>query len=558
MTQKIRRFARLGLLFLTCVLFAAFIPPHADASFSNRTIRVGLYYGSNALPSANLANEVGSGYQFGTFSSSGTFTALGSTAQEKITVCKDANLYLSGGSFYETPTAADYQLIGAYHIQMPGTYATYQEAASAAAAYPYGFPAYVNGKYVVRFEFYSTAANAEKDAASYTGAQVVGASKTCYTVVNTATGQILFEFDNGGDYLGIMPVSSGERAQTWFKGYRYYGGFQYMRRSGNDISVINFVNEDLYVSGVLPYEFVVNNDLESLKAGAVAIRTFSRASTKHSALGFDICNTTDCQVYRGVYTGSGAQLVLDAVEETGGQCAYYNGKLIEALYFSSDGGATEDAINAWGSDVPYLKGKTDPYESTISFNGKSWSYTVSPADVQKLLQNMGYSCGTVTNLAVTKTTAMGNVNEITITDSNGKNFTFKGDNVRILQQLPGVTYMSRRFQITSNNSQSGSTGGSSFSVYDGSSTTTSSSITVITANGTQQVTAPATVITGSGTVTVGESSTGQTTSGEGWTITGGGYGHNIGMSQWGAYAMGLQGFTYDEILKFYYTGITIQ
>ena len=81
MTRKIRRFARLGLMFLTCVLFAVYIPPQADASFSDRVIRVGLYYGSNALPSANLANEVGSGYQFGTYNSSGTFTPLGSTAQ---------------------------------------------------------------------------------------------------------------------------------------------------------------------------------------------------------------------------------------------------------------------------------------------------------------------------------------------------------------------------------------------------------------------------------------------------------------------------------------------
>ncbi len=560
MTQKTRRFYKSISLFLVCVLFLSILPPHVDASYSDRTIRVGLYYGSNALPTANLANEVGSGYQFGTFSSSGQFTALGSTSQEKITICKDTNLYLSGGSFYETPTASDYQLIGAYHVQMPETYSTYEEAAAAAAGYPYGFPAYVNGSYVVRFEFFSSASNAESEAAKY-GGTVVGGSKTCYTVVNTGTGQILFEFDDGGTYLGIMPVSSGEEAQTWFKGYRYYGGFQYMRRSGNDISVINFVNEDLYVSGVLPYEFVVSGDLESLKAGSVAIRTFARASSKHKSLGFDICNTTDCQVYRGVYTGSGASLVLQAVEETAGKCAYYNGQLIEAVYFSSDGGATEDAVNAWGSDIPYLQGKADPYESTISFNGKSWSYQVTAEELQTLMQKQGKNCGTVVGFAVTEATENGNVNEITITDSSGNKFTFRNDNVRILQNLPSVTYMSRRFTVTANGAQGGgggTTSGDTFSVYDGNTTTTSGSVSVITASGTATVTAPATVITSSGTQTVGESASTSTTSGEGWTISGGGYGHNIGMSQWGAYAMGKQGYTYDEILKFYYTGITIQ
>ena len=42
-----------------------------------------------------------------------------------------------------------------------------------------------------------------------------------------------------------------------------------------------------------------------------------------------------------------------------------------------------------------------------------------------------------------------------------------------------------------------------------------------------------------------------------YTFTGSGWGHSVGMSQWGAYAMAQQGFTYEEILKFYYTGISI-
>ena len=552
MTQKMKSFLRWLSVCLTGALLLGILPPRADAAGAENTIRVGLYYGSSAMPTANLENEVGSGYQFGTFGSDGSFTALGSTSNVQITVCKDTNLYLSGGRFYETPTAAAYQLIGAYHLQLPETYATYEAAAAAAQAYPYGFPAYVDGQYVVRFEFYSTAANA---AAGYPGYQVVGGSETCYTVVDTGTGQILFEFDNGGDYLGIMPQSSGEEARTWFRGYQYYGGFQYMRRSGNDLSVINFVSEDLYVAGVLPYEFVVNDELESLKAGAVAIRTFANASTKHSALGFDVCNTTDCQVYRGVYTGSGASDVLQAVEETSGECAYYTGALIEALYFSSDGGATEDAVNAWGSDVPYLQGKADPYEASISFNGQSWTYTVTSADLQELL-----GCGPVTSFTVTELTENGNVNEITIVDSSGQEYIYRGDDVRILQNLSGVTYMSRRFTITPNDGQtsdSGSSGGS-LSVYDGDVTVSADSVTVITADGTTTVSAPVTVLTDSGSYSTGSGTTTSSGSGEGWTISGGGYGHNIGMSQWGAYAMGLQGYTYREILQFYYTGITIQ
>jgi len=550
--RKITR--RLAALLLAVSLLPVLSSPCAAAA--PRTVRVGLYFGSGALPTANLANETGSGFQFGTYSQDGAFTALGATGREKITVCKDENLYLSGGGFYETPTAGGGKLIGAYHLQLPGSYASYEAALAAANACPFGFPAYVGGQYVVRFEFYSAAANAASDLSAYPAASTVGHSPTCYTVVDTETGEILFEYDCGaGAYLAVAPAGAGDEGRTWFKNRQYYGGFQYMRRSGNDLTVVNVVSEDLYVAGVLPYEFVVSGTVESLKAGAVAIRTFARATTKHSASGFDLCNTTDCQVYRGAYTGEHAAEILQAVRETAGLCAYYDGKPIQAVYSSSDGGATEDAANAWGTDHPYLKGKPDPYESTISFGGQSWSYPVSASDLQALLQKQGCACGTVTGLAVTATTPNGNVNEITVTDSGGKTFTFTGDKVRVLQGLPGVQYMSRRFTIRPNDG-AGEPGGA-FSVYDGKTTSTAASVTAITAGGKTSVSAPAPVITGSGVTAVGAASP-SSTPGSGWTITGSGYGHNVGLSQWGAYAMGRLGYTYDEILRFYYTGITIQ
>ncbi len=557
MCQKRSILLRLAILSLLGGLALAVFSSRADAA-EDRTIRVGLYFGSNALPCASLENEVGSGYQFGTFSESGLFAPLGETPLEQITVCKDENLYLTGGSFYETPTAGRSTLIGAYHLQAPGTYASFQEAQAAAGDYPYGFPAYVEGRYVVRFEFYSTEANATADRPKYPGSTVVGRSATCYTVVSSETGSIIFELDGGaGVCLGVQPTAEGELVRTWFKNRQYYGGFQYSRRSGNDLTVVNFVSEDLYVSGVLPYEFVVSGTLESLKAGAVAVRTFARATSKHNASGFDLCNTTDCQVYRGVYTEDCADTVLQAVRETSGQCIYYEGKPIQALYSSSDGGATEDAVNAWGVEYPYLQGKEDPYESTISFGGQNWSYQVSAADLQGLLRKRGYSCGTVTSFEVTKTTEMGNVNEIAIRDANGKTFTFARDNVRILQGLPGVTYMSRRFTVSSNTGGGSVQGG--FPVYDGKTTVSLDSVTAVTAKGQVEVSAPATVRTEDGLKTI-EGKTVQigASSGSGWTIKGGGYGHNVGMSQWGAYAMGKAGFTYDEILNFYYTGVSIE
>ncbi len=517
-------------------------------------LRVGLYHGNNALPTANLQNFVGSGYDFGYFNEDTEFVSVGHTDLEKITMTKDANLYFSDGTFTLSPPAGEYSTIGAYHLQVNDTYDSYEEAALVAQDYPYGFPAYVDGKYVVRFEFYTSYSNAQADQGNYS-ASVVGGSTTCYTVVDTTNGTILFEYDNDG-YFAVEPQCEKEEAQTWFKGYKYYGAFEYARRLGGDMTVVNYVQEDLYVSCVLPYEFVSSGHIESLKAGAVAIRTFAHSSYKHDSSGFDVCNSTCCQVYRGVYSQANADKVLQACQETAGICAYYNGKLIEATYFASSGGATEDAKNTWGSDVPYLKGKEDPYEMAISYPGKTWEYFITPEQVTEMLQNRGNNNSTIVSIEVTERTAMGNVNALVFTDSDGREYDYYNDNVRLFSGISGVTYNSRNFSVTPADGHGTTTGNAITSVYDGTTTVTTNTVTVLTANGKETVSLPATVLTDNGKENAGSGSA--TTTEKGWYLTGGGYGHNVGMSQWGAYAMGDAGFTFDEILKFYYTGITVE
>ena len=83
--------------------------------------------------------------------------------------------------------------------------------------------------------------------------------------------------------------------------------------------------------------------------------------------------STDCQAYSGI--GEATSATDRAVEETEGECLYYDGELAQAYYHSSDGGATEDAENVWGTDVPYLRGKEDPYEAQISIPDYRWTVT---------------------------------------------------------------------------------------------------------------------------------------------------------------------------------------
>ncbi|MDD3165702.1 MAG: SpoIID/LytB domain-containing protein, partial [Oscillospiraceae bacterium] len=376
-------------LLCALVLLVQMLALPASAATADTIVRVGLYYSTGALASANLANEVGSGYRFGYYDSSRQFHSIASTDAEKITVTKDSNYYITSGSYYETPTVAAYTLLGAYHLQLDSTYSDYASALSEAEKYAAGFVAYIDGEYVVRFEYYSSADNAANDASNYSGVHVVGGSATGYTVTDTGTNEILFEYDSSASFFGIEPRAEDGAARTWFKGMQYYGGFQYCRRSGGNLSVLNFVDLENYTQGVVPYEMSASWPLETLKAGAVAARTYVMHESKHAALGFDVCTTTDCQVYHGVYTGSYAATINQAVDATAGECIYYDGALIEALYHSADGGATESSSNAWGIAHDYLVGKEDPYETSITTPSSGWSYAVTSAQLTAMVQKLG-------------------------------------------------------------------------------------------------------------------------------------------------------------------------
>lgn len=553
-------FKRVIIIALALATALSLAPGAAYAVEADPVIRIGLYYGSSALPSANLENYTGSGYYFGWFDNKYEFITVGQTSQTTITTMKDKNIYLSSGLYYDTPTAGSYSTIGAYHLQYSAVYGSFDEASAAAATFTSAaaFPAYINGIYCVRIGSYTTADNAVAAASSLGlsgNVTVVGGSTTCYTVTITKTATILFEFDYGTyTAFGIMPDTTGvSNNQTWFKGNRYCGGFEYKRISGNDITVINYVGMQNYVKGILPYEMSPSWPIEALKAQALCAKSYALCNMgKHSASGFDLCNTTDCQVYQGMSSASDRS--NQATDETYGQFVMYNGSVAMTYYHSSDGGATEDAKNVWGTDYPYLKGVIDPYESV----NYTWSHTFTPADLTWLLSAKGYSLsGNVADCYVSKLTNVGNVYTVTFVNDSGKALAVSMESARTLfyTETLGNKSTSQRYSIIPNG-----TSGSGSPVYvNGGSATVSafSGKYAIGGSGSTGTIGSNSVsaITGSGTETV--TASGSVSPAASFTVKGTGLGHNVGMSQWGAYAMANQGFTYEQIIKFYFTGVTI-
>lgn len=454
--------------------------------------RVGLYYydgtssiRNSTLESANLENDVGSGYLFGYYDSNRVFHQVGYTAETAITMAMDKNVTISSGAS-----------LGCYHILLPGSYMSFEEAANAASQYG-GFPAYYNGAYYALYGSYATSAEAQAALSwSGTGGQVYTASQYCVTVCRTTDGAILFEFDCGKDLnLAVSPQSSYEPAVTWFKGYRYHGDFEYVRRSGDKLTVINIVDIEDYVKGVIPYEMSGSWPIEALKAQALCARTYAASHfNANSYYGFDVTNDTYSQVYRGL---TGATSTSDAaVEQTAGIYILYAGEPISAMYCSSNGGATEDSENITGNAVGYLRGKVDSFEAAAaSINANSsWTDTLTRSQLAEKANTLGFSIASADSIEITYSDT-GNVIGMKLTDSNGRSASFSGKACyEFCTSTLGLKSIS--FEISEN--------------------------------------------------------------GDSVTFIGSGWGHSLGMSQFGAYAMAkVYGFTYDQIVNFYYTDITL-
>ncbi len=213
-------------------------------------------------------------------------------------------------------------------------------------------------------------------------------------VVVTGAGEFVIE--PAGDW----PVAVGDRR---------YRGILLARAVGTETLVINQLNLERYLQGVVPAEMGPSQfpELDALKAQAVAARTYTVAHLgDHADEGWDLCDTPACQVYNGA--GVEHSLSNRAIAETAGLIAVFDGQPIDAMYTSTCGGHTEDASLLFsGRAQPYLVGVPCAWERPIPLVGTGadgpWVSTVdfsaavardvlplapgaAPADVVRMVQ----------------------------------------------------------------------------------------------------------------------------------------------------------------------------
>ena len=152
------------------------------------------------------------------------------------------------------------------------------------------------------------------------------------------------------DNIVVKPVSFGYVCTKSI----WYRGILRIQNKGGKLTVINDVDLEDYIKGVVPAEMPSGWELEAHKAQAVAARSYAVANLgKRASLGFDLKDTPDDQAYGGASAETGQ--TNKAVEETQGIVLTHDMKVITAYYSASAGGQSLTASDVWGSNLPYLR-----------------------------------------------------------------------------------------------------------------------------------------------------------------------------------------------------------
>ena len=319
------------------------------------------------------------------------------------------------------------------------------------------------------------------------------------TMITISVGQSGLEVDGRAvpaDHL-VLEASDAKKAdafRTALNGRTYRGTMEFVRNNGQ-ITVVNRVRVEDYVKGVIAKEMPPEWPAEAVKAQAVAARTFALKNRgRHKAHGYDLCTNTHCQVYEGI--SAERPLATQAVDATYGEVLEYQGRLIDALFHTDSGGMTENSEDVWGTKIPYLRAASEK-----SWGTQSWTKTIPAGTVLAHFSRKG-SIGELKSVSLSKLTAPSAKGYAADRTASGR--------VRSIR-LSGT-----KGSMTISGNELRDAFGLHSTLFD-----------VKLENGSL-------------------------------ILSGYGWGHGLGLSQWGARAFAASGESYTQILTHYYTGAELK
>ena len=490
-------------------------------SAANPIISVGLVSRGQTpvIPFASTALNVGF-YLNGGFTTEATLNSASFTAQ----AAPSANVRIAQNIPSHAEALATAQGLATHHavpmLQAPGLWSVYLTG-------------------------FATTAEAQ-DAATLLGASVSALSPYAISILDTDNNIILLlanesHFAHLADPSGITTIDSGR-----------YRGVIKPRLVTNGLTAVNLVPLEDYLISVVPSEMPSSWPLQALKAQAVAARTYalSNVSSPRNPA-FQLVDTVMSQVYRGVEAET--ESTTRAVRETAGVRAKFNGRYINAVYFSSSGGRTENSENVWLEAVPYLRSVPERHESGY----RQWYRNFSMDQLSQLMAPHGI--GSVTGLSYTAAYPSGRIIELSFIGTSGKR-TYSGDSIRTaFSSAPGGSLESNNFTVsgasrTTSQLSASHEAPSHFNSITSYGEIISKPVHYISGLfGSENILNPSPSIPG----ILQQISPAYSTSSSTIQITGRGWGHGVGMSQFGARGMAEAGYSFEQILKHYYTGIEL-
>ncbi|KGG11925.1 MULTISPECIES: SpoIID/LytB domain-containing protein [Prochlorococcus] len=328
-----------------------------------------------------------------------------------------------------------------------------------------------------------------------------------------------------------LRIRSRDPRGIWL-GTRRYAGELRVFQDGNKFKVVNHLPIEKYLKSVVGAEVPKSWPSEALKAQAIAARTYAVNQIK-SQNKFDIGSSISNQVYLGLESETPS--IAKAVDATNSLVLVHNGNLIQAVFHSSSGGKTENSGSVWKHQKPYLVSVKDYDQNSPNFE---WKKSIKPEELYSIF----YKIGGVNAIRVTKLTSTNRILEVLVYGPKGKAY-LTGKELRKKLNLKStmlkfdmVPYMPENI------------------IKDNSSLLLSSE----KANKSKRDKFPLPLPPLTNNSAYGYPKLPFLPSRYSLLISGFGSGHGVGMSQWGAYGMAIEGASYQRILQHYYKGVRIK
>jgi stage II sporulation protein D len=358
--------------------------------------------------------------------------------------------------------------------------------------------------------------------------------------------------------LILKPTNYSKLNIISYENKQYRDTFKFYNES-EGILVVNELDLEKYLYGVVGSEIGAYAELEALKAQAVVSRTYT-LSVIDTGKKYDVNRDVSSQLYNG-YSAEivpNGQRVVEAIDATRGEIILYDNQIIQAVFHSNSGGYTANSENVWSASLPYLRATPSPYDIyALEFptqtngwpaNTYKWEKRINLKEAKEIARSYNSalsSIGNITNFSLSSMdssinalTECGRVTEMRFHGTNGSKSVFKDEirNVFGLQstkfdiKTDSTVYIKDGFgQVNQVNSTEELKAVNSFGEIK-SLNINNDYVLLKGSNKIKKVPKVAHEI----------------------VFEGYGNGHGVGMSQWGARGMAASGYNYRQIIEHYY------